>query len=137
MLRPKIKELKKAIIALQIYQEMKTGAHSNAISLNNCVLKQYTVSGAAGSDFGLELSSSTSSSALEIDPSFGAEIMEAYYSDSQNPMPNCLVFSLTLNTTLRSSSPPLLPSVVSIRHIMLSNVVLSLTGYQICSRVLL
>ena len=47
MLRPRIKELKKTLIALQIYQEMKTGAHSNAISLNNCVLKQYTVSGVA------------------------------------------------------------------------------------------
>ena len=66
MLRPKIKEFKKAIIALQIYQEMRTGAHSNAISLNNCILKQCTVSGAAGSDFGLGLSSSTSPSALEI-----------------------------------------------------------------------
>ena len=77
---------------------MKTGAHSNAISLNNCILKQCTVSGAAGSDFGLGLSSSTFSSALEIDSSFGAEIMEAYY--SLIPMPNCLIFSLTLNTAL-------------------------------------
>ena len=103
MFRPEIKELKKAIIALQIialqiyqYQEMKTGALSNAISLNDCILKQCTVSGAAGSDFGLGVSSSTPSSALEseIDSSFGAEIMEAYY--SLIPMPNSQIVWFSL-----------------------------------------